>query len=273
MPHSTVQTLAKASFSILVFAFAQAASALTIKYSTNTATYVPNPAPPPSRNTRPLQLSPKGNAMNTGAIPNTRNFIYQNLIGDYAPAGNWKPVNQTTSTINEQRFDYYFGAATLSSVGGTSGLAQVHTSTDKLYLNFGSFYLDGSCSFCGSANTVSLVNSSLTGTTKFIGESPTSTPGNSILGNQNTITSSIYNIVFGVSGITGTLQYTASTNVISNPLQQFNTGIITIVTNDPIPPSPGVPGPLPVLGTGAAFGFSRRLRRQILNKANRFQGI
>jgi hypothetical protein len=207
--------------------------------------------------------------MNTGAIPNTRNFIYQSLIGDYAPAGNWIPVNQTTSTINEQRFDYYFGAATSSSIGGTSGLAQVQNSSDKLYLDFGSFYLDGSCSFCGSANTVSLINSTLTGTTKFIGESPTSTPGNSVLGNQNTLTSSNYNIVFGASGITGTLQYTASTNVISNPLQQFNAGIITIVTDDPIPPNSKVPGPLPFLGAVTAFGFSRRLRQRILDKANK----
>ena len=36
------------------------------------------------------------------------------------------------------------------------------------------------------------------------------------------------------------------------------------VSNDPTPPpSSGVPGPLPLLGLGAAFGFSRRLRRRI----------
>jgi len=36
------------------------------------------------------------------------------------------------------------------------------------------------------------------------------------------------------------------------------------VSDDPTPPpSSGVPGPLPLLGLGAAFGFSRRLRRRI----------
>jgi MYXO-CTERM domain-containing protein len=30
-----------------------------------------------------------------------------------------------------------------------------------------------------------------------------------------------------------------------------------------VPPSSSVPGPLPLLGAGAAFGWSRRLRRQI----------
>ena len=33
--------------------------------------------------------------------------------------------------------------------------------------------------------------------------------------------------------------------------------------NGGAPPAAAVPGPLPLLGAGAAFGFSRRLRRRV----------
>jgi len=269
MRHSIIQLLAKAGFSSLVLASAQAASALTLTYKTNTATYVP--IPDIAANTRPLQLSPGGNAMNTGATPNMRNFIYQNLVGDYEPAGNWMPLGQGTA-INEQRFDYYFDKATSSGTGGASGSATVHNWNSNLDLDFGSFYLTGSCGFCGMANAVSIVSATDTGTAQYIDESPDSTSGNSVMGNQNQLSSSIYNIVFGASGQMGTLQYTAFTNVTSNPLRQYNGGTITIVTNAN-PPTSSVPGPLPLLGAGAAYGYSRRLRSRILAHANRNKSI
>lgn len=272
MRHSAIQLLTKAGFSAFILATAQAASAFTINYTTNSATYIPNPSV--AGNTRALQLSPTGGAM---SIPppaiNMRNFIYQSLVGDYAPAGDWMPVGQSLST-GEQRFDYYFDAATSSSTGGTSGTVAVHDWNNNLDLDFGSFYLDGSCSFCGSGNAVSLINSTNTGTAQYIAEAATSTNTNSVAGGQNEITSSIYNIVFGASGITGTLQYTAFTNVISGMnFSQSNGGTITLNVNAPMPPAAAVPGPLPVLGAGAAFGFSRRLRRRILDQANRNQSI
>jgi hypothetical protein len=69
----------------------------------------------------------------------------------------------------------------------------------------------------------------------------------------------------------GTLEYTAFTNVTSNPLAQQSGGKIIINVNDPNPPTTAVPGPLPVLGAGAAFGYSRRLRRRILGKINKIR--
>jgi hypothetical protein len=81
------------------------------------------------------------------------------------------------------------------------------------------------------------------------------------------LTSGIYNILFGGSGITGTLQYTAFTNVTSNPFTQESGGTILTYVNDPNPHTTSVPGPLPVFGAGAAFGYSRRLRHRILGKA------
>jgi hypothetical protein len=267
MRHSVIQLLTKACFSASFLVSAQAANAVIITYTADSATNVPNPDL--LNNPRPLQLSPGGNAMDVPA----RNFIYTGLVGDYAPAGAWTPVSQSTSTLGEQRFDYSFPNASSSSTGGTSGLATVRDWNNNLSLNFGSFYLNGSCSFCGSSNFVSVISSTPTGQAKYINESPTSTAGNSISGNQNKLTSGLYNILFGASGITGTLQYTAFTNVTSNPFAQQSGGTIIINVNDPTPPTTAVPGPLPVLGAGAAFGYSRRLRRRILGKANKNQNI
>jgi hypothetical protein len=274
MRHPVIQILATTGFSAFVLASPQVASALTLTYTSNpaAATFVPNPSV--IFNTRPLQLPNNGSALSTGAIPNTRNFIYQNLVGSYAPAGNWRPLGQSTGVLGEQRFDYYFDAATSSGTGGTSGSATVYNWSNNLNLDFGSFYLDGSCSFCGSTNAVALISKTLTGSANFTGEAPSSTSGNSISGNQNTLSSSVYNIMFGASGILGTLQYTAYTNVTNFPTPVTESGgIITITTADPIVPTSAVPAPLTFLGAGAAFGFSRRLRRRISVNASKIQGI
>jgi len=260
MRHPVIQLLAKTGFSAFILASAQAASAITITYSSSSATNVP--IPDLLANPRPLQLSPEGNAMTV----TSRNFIYQNLVGNYAPAGAWTPVGQSTSTLGEQRFDYTFPTATSIN----SGPPQVNKWINNLTLAFGSFYLGttGSCSFCGELNPVAVILSNDKGEAEYIGQSPTSTTGN-----QNKLTSGIYNIMFGASGVTGTLQYTAFTDVTTNPFEQKSGGEIIINVNDPNPPTTAVPGPLPVLGAGAAFGYSRRLRRRILAKANRNQNI
>jgi hypothetical protein len=267
MRNSVIQLLTKACFSLSLLTSVQAANAVTITYTTNSATNVP--VPDSTSNARPMQLSPAGTAMTVPA----RNFIYTGLVGDYGPAGSWQEDSLTPIPAGQQRFDYNFPNATSSSTGGTSGLATVHDWMNNLNLTFNRFYLTGSCSFCGPSNAVSQISASLTGQAKYINESPDSTPGNSISGNQNTLKSSIYNIIFGASGITGTLQYTAYTNVTSNPLSQQSGGTIIINADDPNPPTTAVPGPLPVLGAGAAFGYSRRLRRRILAQANRNQNI
>lgn len=264
MRHSVSQLLTKACFSAFILVSTQAANAVTtITYTTNSATHVP--IPDLLNNPRPMQLSPGGTAM---TVP-SRNFIYTGLVGDYAPAGSWQEDSITPPPPGQQRFDYNFPLATSSSTGGTSGLATVHDWTNNLNLTFNRFYLNGTCSFCGPSNAVSEISASLTGQAKYIDESPTSTPGNSISGNQNKLMSNIYNIIFGASGITGTLQYTAFTNVTTNPFSQQSGGtiVLNVNANDPNPPTTAVPGPLPILGAGAAFGYSRRLRRRILSSS------
>ena len=241
-------------------ALSQPAGAITITYATTKATFVPVGA----GNTRPLQMSASGSGITTA-----RNFIYQDLVGDYAPAGAWMPVSQlgpgSTGPLGtgEQRFDYTYGPATSTNPGPP----QNNQWDNNLGLSFGSFYLAGTCEFCGSGNLVSLISASPTGQAQYIGEAPQSTPGN-----QNKLTSSLYNIVFGASGKTGTLQYEAYTD-ITNGVPPFDRsensgGRIIININDPLPPTLPAPGPLPILGAGAAFGMSRQLRRRIQRQSN-----
>ena len=198
-------------------------------FTATSATHVP--IPDIFSNPRPMQFNSAGGAMNTGVTPNERNFIYTGLTCSNASAGNWRPVGQSTSTANEQRFEYYFDTATSSSTGGGSGDATVQSWSNRFNLKFGSFYLDGTASFCGSANAVALLSPTSTAEATYIGEAPSSTPGTSVLGNQNSLSSSVYSIVFGASGITGTLQFTAFTNVTTNPFAQLSGGIITLSIN------------------------------------------
>jgi len=204
-------------------------SALT--FSTSSIVYVPNPNI--SGNTRPLQFNASGGAMNTGTSPNQRNFIYKDLTCNDVSVV-WVPLGQSLSAAvnysnssaglsntsqKAQRFDYYFNTSTSSAAGPPV----VYTWTNRFDLYFGAFYLDGPFSFCGVANAVNLVNAMSTGTAQFSG-----TDG--IWLNRNVLSSGTYNIVFGASGKTGTLQYNAATDVEVTG-NQISNGTITININ------------------------------------------
>ena len=234
-----------------------AANALSITYSASGAEYIPTPNA--LINTRPLQLSYTGTA-----IPNPRNFIYTGL-SDSPLSGRWVPVNQVgpnptppPATVGlgdgGQRLDYLFGNATSGSSSPTS-----YDWVNGFDLQFGSFYLNGGCPFCGPSNAVSLVSANSTGNGTYIGIDPNGTNGN-----QNRLTSDLYSIVFGASGITGTLQFSAFTDVTdattSTPLSQISGGTIQLNVNYIYPPSPA---PFPLLGLASAYGLSRRLRHRI----------
>jgi hypothetical protein len=234
--------LAGASFFAVLLSSGAAAQATTLTYSATSATYVPTPNA--GVNTRPLQLNQGGNALTAFS----RNFIYTGL-NSTALGGNWVPLGQSTTTSGEQRFDYKFGAAT----GAIAGPPAQQLWNNNFTLDFGSFYLDGSCDFCGAANAVTLTSVSGTGMGQYIGQDPNGNPGN-----QNNLTSDIYNITFGSSGYTGTLQFTAATDVtFGSPDVQLSRGTITLNIFAP------APAPLPLFGAGAAFGMSRQLRRRI----------
>ncbi len=134
-----------------------------LTFTTSTIVYVPVPSR--SGNTRPLQLNPSGGAMDTGATPNQRNFIYKDLTCNddsviWAPSGqslsaavDYLNNNSGLSDTSQkaQRFDYFFNTATSSA----SGPPVAHTWTNRFDLFFGAFYLFGNYSFCGAANVVS----------------------------------------------------------------------------------------------------------------------
>ena len=239
---SSLAALTGAGFFAVLLSSAASAQATTLIYSATSASYVANPNS--TVNTRPLQLNASGNALTNFS----RNFIYTGL-NSTTLGGNWVPLGQSTTTSGEQRFDYKFGAAT----GAVTGPPPQQLWNNNFTLDFGSFYLDGSCDFCGAANAVTLTSVTGTGTGQYIGADPN---GNS--GNQNNLTSDIYNITFGSSGYTGTLQFTAATDVtFGSPDVQVSRGTITLNIFAP------APAPLPLLGAGAAFGMSRQLRRRI----------
>jgi len=73
------------------------------------------------------------------------------------------------------------------------------------------------------------------------------------------------------NGVTGTQTYSGTSQFTDSYAGVFtlNSGEFTQFTSSftsqaPTPPPSGVPGPLPIFGAGAAFGFSRRLRRRVL---------
>ena len=118
---------------------------------------------------------------------------------------------------------------------------------------------------CGASNAVSITSVAETGNAEYIGEAPGQT-----FGNQNKLFSDIYNIVFGASGIPGTLQFNAYTDItdgVPPAMRSERSGGQIILNvgppNPPIPPTSSVPTPLPLVGVWAAFNYSRRLRRQI----------
>jgi hypothetical protein len=202
-----------------------------------TSSEVVCPNPPNTNQTRPVQLGATGNP-----IPQ-RDFIYFGL----SPAAisglftgvtgwQWGPADPSPSP-NSQRFSYSGGISSSSTIP-----------FENVALDFRPFYLTGDCSICGSINSVARTN--LVGSALRVDLNP---------GSSNALSSNIVPIVFGRSGITGTLNFTAFTNVASGVQTSGGQIFLTAVENG----GTAVPGPLPVLGAGTAFGFSRRLRKRI----------
>jgi hypothetical protein len=203
-----------------------------------------------SGNTRALQFPKSGAALGSGP----RNFIYLLSDGntgllttDNTGITAWRPVGQShgsasgfpSTDTNTQRFDYSFGAAT----GGYTGyrcdsqLDAYRTWDGNLSLTFGSFYLEGEYDFCGSANAVSAITTT-SGSHAVYNGLGDDFPG--IVGTyqpcattRNYLDSDTYNIVFGASGRTGTLQFSAINFTYGNGLTFSRGGTITVVVNPP----------------------------------------
>jgi MYXO-CTERM domain-containing protein len=85
------------------------------------------------------------------------------------------------------------------------------------------------------------------------------TPGTSVTSTATFNTKTLASIGFTTTGLLGT--WTLQPKDGSDPYTAFDT--IQVVIGAPPSPSTAVPGPLPLLGAGAAFGWSRRLRKRI----------
>jgi hypothetical protein len=83
----------------------------------------------------------------------------------------------------------------------------------------------------------------------------TSTPGGIVSVPATGGTSSEYS--YSLPGVKGPLTMAGTLTVTSGTLTQF------VDSYEQEPKIPPVPGPLPLLGAGAAFGFTRKLRKRI----------
>ncbi len=119
---------------------------------------------------------------------------------------------------------------------------------------FGQFYFLGNCSICGTVNTqgqiISIAPTTDGSVTRF------GPPGQA-----ETLTATAASpIIYGDTGISGTVSFNA-TALVSNNSSQF---VIANVNFSVFDNPPGVvPGPVPLFGAAAAFGYSRKLRRRV----------
>jgi hypothetical protein len=67
---------------------------------------------------------------------------------------------------------------------------------------------------------------------------------------------------------TTTLEFSGINGILVIPGSSTVRGPVAYRSLQPPPSGTGVPGPLPVLGAAAAFGFSRKLRKRIKRSTN-----
>ena len=145
--------------------------------------------------------------------------------------------------------------------GIASGYAVICTGND---LNYNRYDVQGPTSFNGTVNvfpaySVTGIPTTLAGVSQYFGIDPGYTPGTSITSTATFNAKTLSEIGFTTTGLLGT--WTLQPKDGSDPYTAFDT--IQVVIGAPPSPSTAVPGPLPLLGAGAAFGWSRRLRKRI----------
>jgi hypothetical protein len=132
-------------------------------------------------------------------------------------------------------------------------------------LNYNQYKIQGPASFNGTVNidpadsatgipTILSANSS-----NLFGIDPGYTPGTPITSTATFNTKTLAGIGFTTTGLLGT--WTLQPKDGSDTYTAFDT--IQVVIGAPPSPSTAVPGPLPLFGAAAAFGWSRRLRKRI----------
>ena len=142
-----------------------------------------------------------------------------------------------------------------------SAFAFICTGTTGSIYNY--YNVSGPLSFNGSvdigpANSVSGIYTELSSNVSF-SIANTYASGNAINSTATFNTKTLASIGFTTTGLLGT--WTLQPKDGSDTYTAFDT--IQVVIGAPPSPSTAVPGPLPLFGAAAAFGWSRRLRKRI----------
>jgi hypothetical protein len=130
--------------------------------------------------------------------------------------------------------------------------------------NINTYNIQGPTSFNGTVNinptdSVTGIPTYLEGTDNYFGIDTGYTPGTSITSTATINSQTLASIGFTTTGLLGT--WTLQPTDSSDPYTANDT--IQVVIGAPPSPSTAVPGPLPLFGAAAAFGWSRRLRKRI----------
>lgn len=150
--------------------------------------------------------------------------------------------------------------ATLLGINASCGVDGAILSSDAIICtgsdigDIPAYVISGPTSFVGTASlfpasTVSGINTGFTGAGSIFVIDPTYNFSDSIVSSATFNGTTLASLGFTTSGLIGTWSFTGTSETIQ-----------VVLGN---PPAAAVPGPLPLLGIGAAFGWSRRLRKRI----------
>ena len=128
--------------------------------------------------------------------------------------------------------------------------------------SFGEFLVLGNCSICGTLGVGGQVTGGqvISVASTQIGD-VTITGGNPGQGLRLFASSGPSPIAYGDTGVTGTVIFDSTFTISNNSNPSFQVANVNFQVFDNPPGT--VPGPVPLLGAAAAFGYSRKLRRRV----------
>jgi hypothetical protein len=166
------------------------------------------------------------------------------------------PAQASPSSITRYALNY----TTTNGVGSLNGYFDIDTSTaptvltQDLFSNLSSWFLDLNLTYFDGSSTVTYTAADF----NYLTWDPASSVidwNASLLGQFNTIGIGLDPIVFGVPQNAPIFASTGGTPFLQTDASGNNEYTLTGA-------APEVPGPLPILGVGSAFAFSRRLRNR-----------
>jgi hypothetical protein len=171
----------------------------------------------------------------------------------FESAGN--VVVQTSGSINLTGAPQLFtlSCANAGSILSVSAIIAVCNGPND---SVGLYQITGPVSFNGSANVQAdslsgIFNSGLIGAANFFVIGPAYVSNTPIVSSATYNNKTLAGLGFTTTGLIGTWTLDGTSETIQ------------VILGAPTPPGATVPGPLPLLGAGAAFGWSRRLRKRI----------